>query len=276
MSSVGSGPSPGQTVRRWLDALAYSSVLAAGVAAALAATASLAYAIPLEPSVITLAFSGTLVVYNIDRLRDLELDRLRAPLRSAFVDRHRRRLGLLALAAALVSGICALQIAPAAWGLCAGVLAIGLLHRRLKHIRGIKTLYLTVAWLAVVVGLPLLGPGATAAAMSLYWTTGIIGCAIVANLLASNLDRRGEDKFSSHTAGRPRLRSAIAIASLGVGAAFMGPDTLRGLVFVPLLELWALCRFREGERYGLIVIDGALLVGALGAILFRVLTPATV
>lgn len=256
--------------------MAYSSMLAAGVAGALVAAASLAFALPLAPWVVVLAFSGTLVVYNVDRLRDLERDRLGAPLRSAFVDRHRRRLGLLTLLAALVSGLCALQIPRAAWGLCTGVLALGLLHRRLKRIPGFKMFYLTIAWLAVVLGLPLLGPGSLPEATSIGWIVAIFGCAILSNLLASNLARRNEDENRSYVVDRSRLGSAIVVAGMGVGAALIGPDALRNLVLIPLAELLVLCRFREGEHYGLVVIDGALLAGAAGAILVQVLNRAVV
>ena len=37
---------------------------------------------PITWPTLALAFAGTLVVYNIDRLRDLELDRNTAPLRN--------------------------------------------------------------------------------------------------------------------------------------------------------------------------------------------------
>jgi len=261
-----SDPTPGRGVGRFLDALAYSSVLAAAVAGTLAAAASLAFELPLSPFVIALVTSGTLVVYNIDRLRDLEQDRPRAPLRSAFVERHQRRLGLLTLVAALVSGISALGIPRAAVGVCAGVLVLGLLHRRLKLIRGIKTLYLTVAWLAVVLGLPLLATRLPPATASVSWTFAIIGCAILANLLASNLDRQKGDERPRHVADRSRLGSAIVVAGLGVGSALVAPEALRSLVLIPMAELLVLCRFREGEHYGLVVVDGALLAGACGSI----------
>lgn len=276
-------PNLRQRVRLWSDALAYSSLLAAGVAGALAAAASLAFDLPLAPWVVVLAFSGTLVVYNVDRIRDLEQDRQRAPLRSAFVERHRKRLLALTLVAALASGISALQIPPAAWGLCAGVLTLGLLHRRLKHIRGIKTFYLTISWLAVVLGLPLLGSDAHPAADSEAWVFAILGCAIVSNLLASNLDRSGgregrggkeADEGRRRVEARSRLGFAIVVAGLGVGTALVGPDPLRSLVLIPLAELLVLCRYRVGEHYGQVVIDGALLAGACGAIALQVFTRA--
>ena len=96
-----------------------------------------------------------------------------------------------------------------------------------------------------------------------------MGCAIVSNLLASNLDRQNADKRRRRIDNRSRLGSAIVIAGLGVGTALVGPDALRSLALIPLAELLVLCRFREGEYYGLVVIDAALFAGACGAIVLQ-------
>ncbi len=256
-------------VLRWVEALAYSSVLAAGVAGALASAVSLAFEIPIEPVIVALASSGTLVVYNVDRLRDLERDRSLAPRRSAFVERNRRRLVALALLAAGSSVVCALQLTPAAWSLCGVVLALGLLHRRLKRLRGIKTIYLAGSWLAVVVGLPLVGTGQASwpGDERVYWVCAIVGCAIASNLMVSNLDRRHADEDPRHASNRSRLGLAIVVAGLGIGFALVSPQAQRGLVLIPACELVVFCRFREGERYGEVAVDGALLAGACGAVL---------
>jgi hypothetical protein len=258
-----SGTSVDPRAARYLDGLAYSSILAAGVAGALTAAASWAFGLPIDVAVVGLASSGTLVVYNIDRLRDLQRDRVLAPLRSNFIERNFKPLGVITILAAVSSAIFALQLSRSAWGLCAGILAMGLLHRRLKRIRGIKTVYLTSSWLAVVLGLPLLesqldpSPGAD----QIYWVSTILGCAILSNLMASNLDRRVD-------AHRAHLGAAIVIAGLGIGFALLSPPTLRGLAMIPAAEFVALARFREGERYRAVVVDGALLIGACAAIVY--------
>jgi len=253
----------------WLDAFAYSSILAAGVAGTLTSAASLAFALPFEPAVVALATSGTLVVYNIDRLRDLARDRDLAPLRSAFIERNRKQLGAITLLAAVSSAVCALQISRAAWLLCGSVLALGLLHRRLKSIRGVKTFYLTSSWLAIVLGLPLAAryPGSLPDAERIYWVSAVVGCAILSNLMASNLGRRRAPQ-------RSHLGAAIAVAGLGIALALVAPRALLCLALIPGAEFAALSRFREGERYGAVVVDGALLVGACGAIVLLVLYPS--
>ncbi len=253
----------------WLDVLAYSSVLAAGIAGTLTSATTLAFALPLEPAVVALATSGTLVVYNIDRLRDLARDRALAPVRSAFIESNYRQLSAITLAAALGSAACALQISRAAWVLCGAVLALGLLHRRLKGIRGVKTLYLTSCWLAIVLGLPLAAryPDSLPGAERIYWISAVVGCAILSNLMASNLDRR-------RVSQRSQLGVAIAIAGLGIAFALVAPPALRGLALIPGAEFAALSRFRGGERYAAVGVDGALLAGACGAIVFLTFAPS--
>ena len=72
---------PALAPRIWVDVAAYSGAIAAGVAGTLAVAVSLALDIPIRFASIGLAICGTSVVYNIDRLRDLERDRVSSPRR---------------------------------------------------------------------------------------------------------------------------------------------------------------------------------------------------
>ena len=105
---------------RAVDAAVFSSAWLAAAAAGLVAASARAMEIPLDPRLLGLAAAGTLVVYNVDRLRDLERDRLTAPARSAFVERWCDALVLGTGAAALIAriegpGIERQVIPPAAW-----------------------------------------------------------------------------------------------------------------------------------------------------------------
>ena len=63
--------------RSGVDALAFSSLLPAGAAAALLGAAAAALSIPTPWASVGIAAAGTLVVYNVDRLRDVARDRSR-------------------------------------------------------------------------------------------------------------------------------------------------------------------------------------------------------
>ena len=246
---------------RWIEALAYSSVWVALAAGALCAAAAEAMAGKAHGMASALAICGTLVIYNLDRLRDLERDHTTAPLRSAFVSRHRSLLIGLTSLAALASAVLGALLGSRAIAALLPVLLLGLLHRRLKSLSYAKPFYIALAWVVVTVMLPAVlldVPGRAS------WVAGIFGLTILANVIACNL-RDGEAASAALGAGVP-LRLARLTASAGLLTAFLAPDFVRPLALVPLLTLGALLPFDPGERYGHLVVDGALLVGATAAL----------
>jgi 4-hydroxybenzoate polyprenyltransferase len=244
-----------------LDALAWSSLWLALAASALAAAASRALGVTPAPAVLGLAFGGTVVVYVIDRLRDLARDRVSAPERAAFVERHRRALLVLAgLGGGLAAGS-ALALRPRAVCLALVVGALGLLHRRLKRWFLVKPAYLTFAWTAVPVGLP---AAHDPAAQHVGFAAGVVGASVLANVALSNL-RDGEG-VAGRIGRRRTLAVAGGLAAAGLGAALLGPAPARPLAALPLVMGAAVLGFRPSERYGALVVDGALLAGALAAL----------
>jgi len=261
---------PGHPVESvgWLDAAAFSGAIAASVAGAITWAVSLALVIPPRISTIGLAICGTSVVYSVDRLRDLERDRHTAPLRSYFVDRYQAPLRVFAALCALASTVLAWQLGPPVWILCSIVLIVGLFHRRLKVNRSFKRIYVSLAWSAIVVGLPVLSSSPAVAGDRVAWVLAIVGCGFLSNLFASNMDWRSlepparRNLFAISTA----LAPSTVLALIGIGFAFFAPGPIGALGLVPAVELIAVSGFRPGERYGPIVVDGALTLGAATAI----------
>ncbi len=243
-----------------LDALAFSSVWLAAAAGALCAASSLAMGFPPALPVVAIACAGTLVVYTVDRLRDLERDRATTPARSAFVARHARALTRLAAAAILVALGLTVMLGTRPLLLLAPVLAVGLAHRRLKRLPFAKAAYVAAAWLVVVVGLPAVVAGAES---NVGWVTALLAAALLANAIASNV-RDGEAAIA-RLGPRLPLRIARVLAALGIVLGALAPPPVHPLAAVPAATLAALLGFRPSERYGLIVVDGALLaIGVLG------------
>ena len=247
--------------RPLLDALAFSSLLAAGVGGALGLAVGEALASPTPFRDAALIGTGAFIIYTLDRLRDTRRDRTTSPDRTAFVERHRGRL-TLALAAAAIGFGGLLFAAPRDVALlCVAIGTIGLFHRRLKRGAALKALYVSVAWSLACVGVPWLSAGRPSTGGV---TAAILFPPLLANLVASNL-RDGEGELLRH---RPATLLTItrAIALAGVAAAALAPPTLRPLAWIAVAEWAALLGFRKDERYGLVVIDGALFVGAIAAI----------
>lgn len=241
-----------------LDTLLFSSLWIALAAAALVWVASTALATPGAP--LLLAFTGTFVVYNIDRLRDLPRDRATWPRRSGFVSQHRKALKAATALAALMAGALAFWAGPASVLLCLAVLVPGLFHRRLKRHPFFAAFYISLAWVAVTVGLPALSAPLSGAALSaLPFVAAVYACCLAANAIASNL-RDSENPNRQQPAA---LHVAQALTLAGALLALAGPSRLAPLAALALCQLAGLVGFGRGERYALSVIDGSLLAGAL-------------
>ena len=266
---VGASPSASPEDRRLrsasLDALAFANVLPAGLAGALTIAAGQALSTPAPLRWAAAAASGGVVIYGLDRLRDQALDRATSPLRTAFVARHSRALwASIAVAACIL--LTTLWRAPAgAAALYVGVGAIGLLHRRLKHLAGLKTLYVSLAWTLATAGAPYLAGGAG----PVLEIGAIFFASVAANLIASNL----RDDEAPLLLGPPARALCLArgMAAVGVALALGAPGALTPLVWIPTAELVALAFFRPTERYGHLAVDGALLAGALATLVHQAL-----
>ncbi len=243
---------------RGLHGLAFSSLWVALAAVLLQLAAALAMGLRPVPAALGLAACGTLVVYNLDRLRDLARDRETSPRRSAFVERHFRSLLGLTCASAALSLLLAVGLGRRVVLVLAPALVLGLLHRRLKRLSLLKSAYISAAWLLVVVGLPAAQAGR--APRELPWVAAILGSALFANAVASSL--RDAEAAVRRFGTRAVLATARAAALLGVALAALAPPELRALLWVPLATLAVLLPFRSEEGYGLLVVDGALSVSA--------------
>lgn len=246
---------------RFLEPLAWSSVWVALAAGALAAAATRAMGASLPPEAFGLVVAGTFVIYNVDRLRDVAHDRATSPRRTAFVERHARALRAATVAGGVVAVGLALYVGLAAPLVLTPVAALGFGHRRMKHLAFAKSAYITLAWVCVVVVFPAV---AGTGAHSVAWTALVIGAAIQANAIASNV--RDLEGAVPRIGSGPALRLARIAAGLGIVLGLLSPDPVRPLVCIPAATALTLLRFDASEGYGLVVVDGALLVGSLAAL----------
>jgi hypothetical protein len=94
----------------------------------------------------------------------------------------------------------------------------------------------------------------------------VVGAAVLANVVLSNL--RDREALAGRLGARRALPLAAAIALAGFAAALLAPPAVRPLAALPLAMAAAALRFRPSERYGALVVDGALLAGALVALVW--------
>lgn len=260
--------SRGHIRRGWAgltNALAFSNGLPAAIAVAisLAASESLSTSNAVHSALI--AGCGTFVVYALDRLRDTARDQSTSPLRTEFTLRNQRRLiWTVAVAGGVLLG--ALWVAPLRVVLlCAATGGIGILHRRLKEFAALKTVYVSLAWVATCVGIPWANATQPTHEAIPLWTAAILFATIAGNLIASN-HRDGEARVLRTRPGWT-LRLARACTVSGLILAVFAPEALRPLVWIPIAEAAALTFYRPTELYGQLAVDGALLFGALASLL---------
>jgi hypothetical protein len=244
-------------LRALVDAAIYSSLSLAATAACLCAAATLALGARPDPATLMLAAAGTLVVYNVDRLRDLERDRATSPQRTRFVLRWRHELKGLVAVATVTAAWFAWSLGPSVVALLVPAAALGLAHRRLKHLPYVKGPYIAAAWVIVSVGLPWL---TTPAPDNVGWTAALLFFAILANAVASSV--RDGEAAAARVGNERALGWARSLAGLTTLASLFAPDAVRNLLPIPGLTWLALLAFRADEQYGLLVLDGALLAGA--------------
>jgi hypothetical protein len=252
-------------LRSAVDAFAYSGLWTAAAAGSLAWAAGRAVAggvaTPQLGAVCLLASAGTVVVYSLDRLRDLTRDATTSPARTAFVSNHRGALIALVVSAGVVSLSAVWSLPISAWGLCGAVLTMGLLHRRLKTERLCTLAYVTASWVAIVVWLPALVAGPAVRSVPLLGTTLGIALAIAANAIASEL--RGM-RFDAVAAIRLRRARFAALASCVLCLTLPG---IQAIALIGATTWISVLFFRVDERYGLVTLDGALVLGGLAAAL---------
>lgn len=225
--------------------------------------AFLALGAPPDPWVLTLVVAGTLVVYSVDRLRDIARDRLTAPERSAFVERFRTAVLLQIALAAGLAAVAGWIAGPRVLAVAAGVAGVGLAHRRLKQFAWAKPAYLTGAWTAVCAGMPAASIGSLTGLLPVALA---IGATVQANVALSNL--RDDEGLAARLGRRRVLGLAFAFLAIAAAAAWLGGPSTRPLLALPLVSLPVVAFFRPGERYGAIVVDGTLVLG--GAIAWAI------
>jgi len=253
-------------VIRMLEGLAFSSALAAGIGGMLSLVSSRILESSSPASSALLAAAGTFIIYNLDRLRDVEQDRSTSPRRTDYVSRNRLPLGVSIGIVALAFTATWWQASPAIKILCLAIGIVGMLHRRLKGIAVLKTIYVSGAWVAACVGIPWLSAelgfdGSRVAT----WLAGILFSSLAANLIASNL--RDDEAALIRGSSRATLWFARVVLVAAIGLALAAPSRLAPLVWIPLFEGLALVAYRPTERYGHLVVDGAIGVGALASVL---------
>ncbi len=244
------------------EAVPYSNVSEGLIAVGLMLGTYALFGVSPSAPLLTLAFCGTFLVYQTDRLlRPSAEDAVNRPGRVAWARRHRGYAwgGALAAAAAGLAMLPELRPATLLWGSAVG--SLGVLHvapllpgrRRLKDLGPFKPFFIALAWGAGSVVLPVVEAGGS--------LTVVVGAAVLYRvlfilpnvLLADWADREGDRAAGLRSlAGewpwrRWRALGAASALSAAMGAgiavwSFGGPSLLLLDAVGPLLMTGAVLR----------------------------------
>ncbi len=241
-----------------------SGVGVAATAAVLLGAASHALGGDPPPGTLALVFLGSLGVYLLDRLRDLQRDRVAHPARSAHLAAHRPWVSAVALVCVGGAGWFTWQEPRAVQALLAGVFLLASVHHWIKGVAWFKPLYIALSWWAVTVGVPLahhLGRVADPLRGEEWATVLPLGLAIGANVLACDAADREAEALRYGPRRVWWIARGMAGSGATIGFALGGASAL--LAPIPLCVALSLALYRPTPRWTSTVVDGALLVGGV-------------
>ena len=221
-----------------MDWLICSGIWVGGCAVALLLAASRSMGGDPSWPLVAVTGLGTVAIYGFDRWA---------------IDRAGPPFWILPLLPAAVLG---LRLPVAAIPILVGVCGLALVHARLRELPWTKPLYITVAWIGVVIGVPWVLRGGGSVPLALAPLT----LAIVANVLACDaVDREAEAaQIDPHRV----WWLARILALTGVVVALMSPGA-EAIAAVPAMLVLALIPWPVSRRWVERGLDGALMAGAL-------------
>jgi len=242
--------------------LLYSGLWISAIAVALTAAVATALHVGLPAVLYALIATGSFTVYNFDHLKGLRADAATKPRRGRFVRSHRQLLLLAGLIGFLGTAILGLLAGWKIAFLLLFVFLLSLVHHWAKRLPMVKPLYIALAWLGVVGGIPTLRGGLALLAVTRDFAP--VGLALFANVLACDAaDREAEAQWLGE---RTAWNAALVLSAAGAASAVLLKGDPRFLGVIPLLLFFSLLPRRDHETYVATFVDGSLLVGALVAL----------
>ena len=156
-----------------------------------------------------------------------------------------------------------IQAGPRILALAALGGVLGLLHERLRDRAWSKPLYVSLAWTIVVVGFP---AAAAPVPADTPWVAGVVFGTGMANVWLYNLRPGARLHAQLGTAKGRGIAAGCVLTAMAL--ALLGPADLRPLVALPAATGIGLFAPKLTERSVAWAIDGYLLLGALGTLLF--------
>ena len=245
---------------RLAEALAYTGTIAAILAVSISIFVFLFLGSGINYILLVLIFCGTLVIYNLDHLKDIESDKTTNPKRVKFISGNKFLIySIIGISFALsVSAVYFLgtHLVP----LIILPFLFGLFHRIIKNSPAFSAVYITLSWLMITVYLPAYLTGKPG---KIIFLSIIIGILLFFNAYTSSL----RQKYYAPQYVRYMMYLSLPILLLLI----IIRGNYLGLIPLSFFTTMALTNYIEDENYESIFLDGLQLSGAVLSILFLIL-----
>lgn len=246
-------------INKSINYLIYSSVFVSLISSILSIVCLFTLGNKISVDVTLLIFFGTLLIYNLDHLKDIGSDRFTNPERTKFIYKNELLLKTIVVISFAISTYLFFYIGIDMTSILIPVFVIGVFHWKLKNNQLFSIIYITLSWTVVVVIFPTLG--VVDKNNNLLLTAIIMGLSFLAN---ATVFMASENKFRHTT-----VLIAKVLVFIAVIVAILSPSQLKPFAFIPGLTFIALLFYKPVERYNLIYMDGSLLVGGILCVLYK-------
>ncbi len=240
-----------------LTNLAHTGIIAATLAASLALLTISFLNTSVNYILLTLIFFGTLTIYNIDHLMDLNNDESTNPQRVNFIKNNKILIYIIITLSFIICSASVFVIDIKIILILVIPFVLGLLHRKLKSNSFFSAIYITFSWLIVTMLLPAYLSNKT---NQILWIFIVIGILLLCNAYMSSLVQK--ISLINH------IRFIVVLSLIPLIIILILKEKYIGLIPLSLFTTISLFNYKDKENYEQFYLDGLQLAGTVISILF--------
>ncbi len=245
---------------RLIEFLAYTGTIAAMLATSIAIFTFLFLGTGINYILLVLIFCGTLVIYNLDHLKDINSDKATNPKRVNFIINNKRLIYLITGISMILSVSAVYYFGIKLIPIIALPFLLGIVHRIIKNSPLFSAVYITLSWLMITVFLPAY---LTDKPKEIIILSIIAGIFLFCNAYASSI----RQKFYA----KKYVRYLLYLSLLNLLIILVLRGSYIGILPASIFTTMALSNYMDDENYEVILLDGMQLLGTIISILFLIL-----
>ena len=243
-----------------IESLAYTGTIVAMLASSLAIFTFLFLNSEINYILLVLIFCGTLVIYNLDHLKDINSDKNTNPKRVNFIKDNTRLIYLITGLSMLLSLLAVYHLGIRILPIIVLPFLLGLIHRIIKNSPLFSALYITLSWLMITLYLPAF---LTDNPKNIITLSIIVAIFLFCNAYASSIRKKHyAEKYA---------RYLLYLSLLNIVIILILRGSYIGILPASFFTTLALTNYMDDENYEVIFFDGLQLSGTVISIIFLIL-----